>query len=253
LRRALAGVWLGRRPYLPVLGVQERLHAARREDRIGDTVLFVEHEPVVTMGRGAHREHLLVSEQELGQRGIDLVEIGRGGDVTLHAPGQLVCYPILDLGPDRRDVRRYVGDLAETMRRVAADFGVDSGTADRLIGLWVDRALPARWSGIDAARDPAKLGAIGVRISRWVTMHGYALNLAPDLDLYRVIVPCGIRDFGVTSIEAVTGNVPEMRPTAERALSHLAECIDAEVRLLHDATAAAAVDTLVDDIVRAVR
>jgi lipoyl(octanoyl) transferase len=91
-----------------------------------------------------------------------------------------------------------------------------------------------------------------VRISRWITMHGYALNLAPDLELYRVIVPCGIREFGVTSIEAVTGLRPEMRSTAERALAHLAERIDAEVRLLYAATAAAAVDTLVDDIVRAV-
>jgi lipoyl(octanoyl) transferase len=179
------------------------------------------------------------------------VEIGRGGDVTLHLPGQLVCYPIVDLAPDRRDVRRYVGDLTEAMRRVASDFDVDGGVVDRFIGLWVDRADPRRWPGVEAARDPAKLGAIGVRISRWVTMHGYALNLAPDLGLYRVIVPCGIHEFGVTSIEAVTGRAPDVRSTAERALGHLAARIDGTVRRFHEASVTSGDDGLAGEVARA--
>lgn len=251
MQRELVGVWLGRRPYLPILRLQELLHDRRRQGAIGDVVLLVEHEPVVTMGRGSKRAHLLASEAELERQGIDLVEIGRGGDVTLHLPGQLVCYPILDLAPDRRDVRRYVGDLTDAMRRVATDFDVDGGVVDRFIGLWVDRADPRRWPGVEAARDPAKLGAIGVRISRWVTLHGYALNLTPDLGLYRVIVPCGIREFGVTSIEAVTGRRPEMRATAERALAHLAARIDGAVRRFHDASVARSDDALAGEIARA--
>ena len=148
-----------------MLALQERLHAARREGRIGDTVLFVEHDPVVTFGRGGKDENLLTSEAALSAAGIAVSRTGRGGDVTLHAPGQLVCYPILDLSPDRCDVRRYVRDLAETMRRLVAEYGLAAGTIDRYIGLWVDRESPAYFPGQDALIDPVKIGAIGVRIS----------------------------------------------------------------------------------------
>jgi lipoyl(octanoyl) transferase len=156
------------------------------------------------------------------------VATGRGGDVTLHAPGQLVCYPILDLAPDRCDVRRYVADLRETMRRLAADFGVAGGAAEGLIGLWVDAARPGQWQDAEHAGKLAKLGAIGVRISRWVTMHGFALNLTTDLSLYDLIVPCGISAHGVTSIEALTGHAPSVRDLAPRAFELLAEVLGAE-------------------------
>jgi len=122
--RRLAGYFLGRREYRAVLSLQERLHGARASGAVGDTVLFVEHPAVITLGRGAHAENLLASAERLAELGLDVVETGRGGDVTLHAPGQLVCYPIVDLSPDRKDVRRYVRDLTEVMRLVAAAHGV---------------------------------------------------------------------------------------------------------------------------------
>jgi len=234
VKRTLDGIWLGRQRYAPVHALQERLFQARGEQRIGDTVLFVEHEPVITFGRGAHDEHVLGAEAELARDGVDLVRTGRGGDVTLHAPGQLVAYPILDLSPDRRDVRRYVRDLAETMRLVAADSGVAAGLVARYIGLWVDAASPERFPGEEQLVAPRKIGAIGVRISRWITMHGFALNLATDLSLYRYIVPCGIREFGVTSVRELTGRAPTVRAAAERALEALASVFDAEASVLRN-------------------
>ncbi len=227
-RRQLHGVWLGRRAYEPVHQMQQELVERRRRGEANDTVLFVEHEPVVTLGRGAHAENLLVPKAALRERGIDVVDTGRGGDVTLHAPGQLVAYPILDLAPDRCDVRRYVGDLTETMRRLVREWDIDAGPIDGLIGLWTDRRRPAVWSGRDDATEVAKIGAIGVRISRWITMHGFALNLTTDLDQFGLIVPCGIRQFGVTSVSALTGQSPGVEATAERALSVLADVLDAE-------------------------
>lgn len=215
MNRTLRGVWLGRRRYEPVHALQETLLAARQRGAAGDTVLFVEHEPVVTLGRGAHVEHLLVSEASLRESGIEVVRTGRGGDVTLHAPGQLVAYPIVDLSPDRRDVRRYVRDLTEVMRRLASELGIEAGTHERHIGLWADVASPRAFPGAEHATELAKVGAIGVRISRWCTMHGFALNLCPDLSLYRVIVPCGIREHGVASL-ALLGAAPVAVETAAR-------------------------------------
>jgi lipoyl(octanoyl) transferase len=234
--RTFDGIWLARQAYEPVLALQERLHAARREGRIGDTVLFVEHEPVVTFGRGGKDENLLSTEAALSAAGIALSRTGRGGDVTLHAPGQLVCYPILDLAPDRCDVRRYVRDLAETMRRLVAEYGLAAGTIDRYIGLWVDRESPAYFPGQDALIDPVKIGAIGVRISRWVTMHGFALNLRPELALFRHIVPCGIRAHGVSSVQDLAGAAPSVREAAERALAHLAEVFGATAGPLRESS-----------------
>jgi lipoyl(octanoyl) transferase len=209
-------------------------HRARSAGAVGDTVLLVEHDPVITLGRGARPGHLLANPDELGRRGIDLFTTDRGGDITLHAPGQLVVYPIVDLAPDRRDVRRWVGDLAEVMRRVAQSWGVVGGTVPGLVGLWVDRRAPGAWTGAAGAGELAKLGAIGVRISRWITQHGCALNLGPDLALYRFIVPCGIREHGVTSVAELSGRVPDMRQAAETALGALGDLLDAVVAPLDD-------------------
>jgi lipoyl(octanoyl) transferase len=230
--RELRGIWLGRRRYADALALQEQLFAERLAGGGEDTVLLLEHEPVVTQGRGAKLEHLLATPELLAARGIELYSSNRGGDVTLHAPGQLVAYPIVDLNPDRRDVRRWVRGLTETMRRLALELGVASGVHPEHIGLWADRQRPTAFTSIDDAREPVKLGAIGVRISRWVTMHGFALNLVNDLSLYDVIVPCGIREHGVASVASLGGRAVTPEELAPRALSVLAEVTGAHAGAL---------------------
>jgi len=195
--------------------LQRELFEARRSGRGGDVVLLLEHEPVLTLGRNADASNVLVGEELMAARGVDLVRIDRGGEVTYHGPGQLVGYPILDLRPDRCDLRRYVGGLARTMIAMAAEHGVQSGWVPEPLGVWADGACPERWSGLRAARQPVKIGAIGVRLSGWVTMHGFALNLAVDLEAYRWIVPCGISEYAVASVGALTASAPV---TAEVAL-----------------------------------
>jgi lipoyl(octanoyl) transferase len=230
-QRRLAGYFLGRREYRSCLALQEQLHAARVAGAVGDTVLFVEHPAVITLGRGAHSENLLASRERLAELGVDVVDTGRGGDVTLHAPGQLVCYPVVDLAPDRKDVRRYVKDLTEVMRTVAEAQGVAAGRFEEHIGLWANRDSPAAYRGPASSEDLVKLGAIGVRISRWVTMHGFALNLAPDMRLFGLIVPCGIREFGVGSLaELMDGPAPSVEAASAQAFAALIRVLDADER-----------------------
>jgi lipoyl(octanoyl) transferase len=232
-RRARA-VWLGRRRYEPIHALQKRLVEARTKRAVGDLVLLLEHHPVITLGRSADPTNVLFSGEALAARGVDLVETGRGGDVTYHGPGQLVGYPILDLRPDRCDVRKYVRSLAEFMILVAREHHVEAGVVDGLIGTWVDAALPTEWAGAPWARDLRKVGAIGVRLSRWVTMHGFALNLAVDLDAFSLIVPCGIRDHGVTSIHALTGKPNAVREVALRSAPILSRALELEIDTVDD-------------------
>jgi lipoyl(octanoyl) transferase len=175
-------------PYDQALVLQRELVADRQAGRIDDTLLLVEHPPVLTVGvRGdGGRSHILASEAMLAARGMQVYETGRGGDVTYHGPGQVVGYPIVDLRPDRCDVHRYVRDLEEVLIRVAADFGIDAKRVAALTGVWAGGE---------------KLAAIGVRISRWVTSHGFALNVTTDLRDFDLIVPCGIAERGVTSLD----------------------------------------------------
>lgn len=155
-----------------------------------DTLLLLEHDPVFTLGRNARRENVLLAEDTLRARGFDVFDTGRGGDVTYHGPGQVVGYPILDLSPDRRDVHRYVRALEEVMIRACLDYGVEAGRVSGLTGVWVGEH---------------KIGAIGVRIARWVTSHGFAFNVTTDLTPFELIVPCGIRGRGVTSLAHLLG------------------------------------------------
>jgi lipoyl(octanoyl) transferase len=220
--RELTGVWLGRRRYAPTYRLQLELFEARKRDEIGDLMLCLEHSPVITLGRGAKAEHLLDSRDALAARGVDVEETDRGGEITLHAPGQLVGYPIVLLAPDRCDVRRYVRDLMGVMRELIAPYGIDAGDMPGLVGLWVDAARPASWRGHAEAERPMKIGAIGVRLSRWVTMHGFALNISPDLSLFRSIVPCGVTAFGVSSMQSLGAAVPDVSDLAALAWIQLA-------------------------------
>ena len=182
--------------YADGLAMQEARQQARLRAEVPDALLLLEHRPVFTLGRRAEHGNILGSPQLLADRGIEVFETGRGGDVTYHGPGQVVGYPIIDLRPDRKDVKRYVYDLEQVMIDVCATFGLTAGRVDGLIGCWVD--------------GQRKIGAIGVRISRWVTMHGFAFNVTDEvLDAFSLIVPCGISDRGVTTLERELGRRPD--------------------------------------------
>jgi lipoyl(octanoyl) transferase len=204
---------LGVMPYGEALALQRSLVEERRAGVVGDTLLLLEHPHVITLGvRGdGGRSHLLATPQALALRGVELHETGRGGDITYHGPGQLVGYPIVDLKPDRCDVHRYVRDLEDVLIRTASDYGIEAGRVDGLTGVWVG---------------DEKLAAIGVRIARWVTSHGFALNVAPDLDYFKLIIPCGIADRGVTSLSRLLGRRIDTSDVAGRIAGHFAKVFD---------------------------
>jgi lipoyl(octanoyl) transferase len=237
--REVTAYWLGRVPYGDAHALQERLVAARVRGEIGDTLLLLEHEPVITMGRGAKAAHVLADDALRKRLGVAFHETGRGGDVTYHGPGQLVAYPIFDLKPDRCDVRRYVRDLGRVMTLLAKGHGVATGMIEgdgKLIGVWVDLDAPGAWpEGTTAAslgpRRVAKIGAIGVRLSRWVTMHGFAFNASTNLSAYGLIVPCGITDHGVTSLMALTGHAPTVEELARESLACFARVFEVSVKM----------------------
>ena len=194
---------LGAIGYADALALQRQLVDDRREGRVGDLLLFVEHPHVLTLGvRGdGGRSHILAAAETLTAKGVEIHETGRGGDITYHGPGQLVGYPIIDLKPDRCDVHRYVRDLEEVLIRVAADYGLKGERVAGLTGVWVGGE---------------KVAAIGVRIARWITSHGFALNVTTDLDYFRLIVPCGIADRGVTSLSKLLGRTLDRREVEDR-------------------------------------
>ena len=203
--------------YQEALDLQRDLVERRKRGEIPDQLLLLEHPDVITLGVKTRndRSHVLETEESLAGKGVALFETGRGGDVTYHGPGQLVGYPILDLKPDRCDVHRYVRDLEEVLIRAVSEFGITAGRVRGLTGIWV---------GPDD--NQAKLAAIGVRISRWVTSHGFALNVSTDLSRFGLIVPCGITDRGVTSMEEVLRRpVPmdEAASAVERAFAAVFE------------------------------
>jgi lipoyl(octanoyl) transferase len=191
--------------YADGLELQAKLVTERKAGLIPDQLLLLQHPPVITLGVRTRndRSHVLGSRELLLARGVEVVESGRGGDVTFHGPGQLVGYPIIDLRPDRCDVHRYVRDLEEVLIKALATLGVESSRSPGLTGVWVG---------------PDKIAAIGVRLSRWITSHGFALNVNTDLSHFDLIVPCGIQDRGVTSLQRVLGRTVEMG-SAEEAVT----------------------------------
>jgi lipoyl(octanoyl) transferase len=198
---------LGRLAYARGLELQEQLVAERQAGRIPDQLLLLEHDPVFTLGRNARAANVLLPEETLRERGFEVFETGRGGDVTYHGPGQVVGYPILDLAPDRRDVHRYVRDLEEVMMRTCADYGLEASRVQGLTGTWLG---------------DQKVGAIGVRIARWVTSHGFAFNVSTDLAAFDLIVPCGIRGRGVTSLERRLGRTLPLEQVMDRIAANFA-------------------------------
>ena len=182
---------LGIRSYQEVWDLQKDFQKKRIEKRLDDTLILVEHEPVYTLGKNANKNHLLQSRD----RSVNVFDIERGGDITFHGPGQLVGYPIIDLSYYRRSVSWYMRRLEQLAIDVLKDFGISASRIKGLTGVWVGEE---------------KIAAQGVRISRWVTMHGFSLNVNPDLSFYDGIIPCGIFDHGITSMEELLGSTQDM-------------------------------------------
>ena len=206
---------LGLVPYAEALALQAQLVEERRAGRIPDQLLLLQHPPVITLGVKARRDrsHVLASAAALDAAGVELHETGRGGDVTYHGPGQLVGYPILDLRPDRCDVHQYVRDIEEALIVTARVFDVTASRVSGLTGVWVGHE---------------KLAAIGVRISRWITSHGFAFNVSTNLTHFDLIVPCGIPDRGVTSLERLLGRDVPMRDVEDAAAESFARVFGRE-------------------------
>ena len=195
---------LGLVPYEEAWALQNRLADGRRAGIVPDTLILLEHPHTYTIGRRGTRDHVYLSEEELTRRGITCLEVDRGGDVTYHGPGQLVGYPILDLGP-QPDVGRYLRNLEGCLIDVLADFGIVAGRLEGYTGVWLgDR----------------KIAAIGVKVSQGVTTHGFALNVSTDLSLFTHILACGIPDKGVTSMAVELGTVPAMSDVEDAVVAH---------------------------------
>jgi len=205
----------GRIGYDAAIELQARAERACRETGT-ETLFLLEHDPVFTLGRNASRREILFSPDRCAELGIAVRETDRGGKVTYHGPGQLVGYPVLDLSPDRRDVKRYVTDLEETIIRTLRDFGIDSARSplrERVTSVWVEND---------------KIAAIGVHLSRWIATHGFALNVSTDLAHFLGIVPCGITDGGVTSMERILDRNVELKDVALAYLPRFAEIFERE-------------------------
>lgn len=225
---------LGLVSYADALELQRALVEERKADRIPDTLLLLEHPHVLTLGvRGdGGRTHILASPERLAALGVEVFEAGRGGDVTYHGLGQVVGYPVVDLKPDRQDVHRYVRDLEEVMIRTCAEVGVTAGRIKGLSGVWVRSGLAAPKLAEDLERAEAgaeKIGAIGVRVSRWVTSHGFAFNVNTDLDYFDLIVPCGIADRGVTSLQRLLGRALDRAFVEDLLTRHFCDVFDHEL------------------------
>jgi lipoyl(octanoyl) transferase len=214
---------LGFIAYVDAFELQKRIVAARKADAIGDVLLLCEHPHVITLGRSGKRENLLASERVLAQKGVEFHATNRGGDITYHGPGQIVGYPVIQLAAIRRDVVWYVRMLEEVMIRTCTDFGIAARREEGKTGAWID---PLAEGANKAAAE--KIGAIGVHISRWVTSHGFAFNVATDLRYFELIVPCGIAERKTTSLEKVSGRAVKRNEAAPKIVEHFGEVFGRE-------------------------
>jgi len=213
---------LGRMDYAAALAVQEQICALRQQERIGDVLLLVEHPPVLTLGRNAHRQNVLAGGELLARRGISVLETNRGGDVTYHGPGQLVGYPVLNLRgfAPPLGIVAYLRKLEEVLIRACGDYGVLTQRSPGRAGVWT---MPG---GTVAEK---KIAALGVHVARGVTTHGFALNVTTDLDDFQLIVPCGISDRGVTSIEAEVAPAPSLEQMAHSIARHFGRAFERQM------------------------
>jgi len=202
---------LGTEEYGKVFELQKALNLARRNGTIPDIVIFLEHYPCFTVGRHGGFDHILVSNQFLEEQGIRVYETDRGGDITYHGPGQLVCYPILDLNGFGRDVHLYAHHMEETVIRTLQAFGICAGRNKKYPGVWVESA---------------KIAAEGIGVQHWVTMHGVSLNVCPNLNHFSLIIPCGISTLGVTSMEKIQGNKLDMISVRREMRRQLSKVFD---------------------------
>ncbi|HEV7785964.1 MAG TPA: lipoyl(octanoyl) transferase LipB [Thermoanaerobaculia bacterium] len=219
IRRPLHWEILGRVPYAEALALQLAARAALKSGEGPERLLLLEHPHVYTLGRNASGADVLAGPEWLAVRGVEVVECDRGGQVTYHGPGQLVGYPILNLSPDRRDIRRYVRDLQEVLIRTLVGYGLAArpGEGQENIGVWVGEE---------------KIASIGVHLSRWITTHGFALNVATDLSYFAGIIPCGLHQVRMTSIERVmsrTGHAPSVPEVAANVARHFGEIFGREL------------------------
>jgi lipoyl(octanoyl) transferase len=199
---------LGRTRYAPAWELQKTLWGMRVAGQIDDLLLLTEHEHVYTIGKSGDSNHLLASVDELRDGGVDVFEVDRGGDITYHGPGQLVGYPILDLNGYEPDIHKYLRGLEEMIIRTLASYGIAAGREEGFTGVWVNGE---------------KIAAIGVKVGRWVTMHGFAFNVNADLSKFGRIIPCGIFHKGVTSLDRLLGRPVDMNEAAERVRASFAD------------------------------
>lgn len=196
---------LGLIPYAEALTLQRRLATLRVDDRMGDVLLLSEHSPVITLGRSGQKTHLRIPESSLAALGVEFYEVERGGDITYHGPGQLVGYPILNLADHGRDIHRYLRQLEAVLIMTLSDFGITAGRSAGRTGVWVG---------------DSKIASLGIHVSRWVTRHGFALNVNVNLAPFQLIVPCGIRDAKVTSMEQELSGPISVREVAAALITY---------------------------------
>jgi lipoyl(octanoyl) transferase len=220
MRRTITVRHLGRVEYEDGLALMASLSRALDQGRAGDTLLLLEHPPVLTLGRGADRSNILASDALLAREGVEIFPTDRGGDVTYHGPGQLVGYPIFDLKPDRQDVRKYVHGVEEALIRVLARYGFAAGRIPKWTGVWV---------GEEADPKAVKVCAIGIHIKRWITTHGFAFNVNTNLEHFRLINPCGITERGVGSVQSLLGRPVDFTEAAGFAAAEFGAVFEAEV------------------------
>ena len=217
-RRPLRVECVGTIAYEPMLELQKRRHLEVVQGESDDTLFLLEHTPVITLGKNASETNVLVSRERLSNLGIDCFEAGRGGDVTYHGPGQIVGYPILALQPGpERDIRRFVGVLEELMIRVVGEYGIEARRLEGMRGIWAGGK---------------KIGAVGVRVARWTTMHGFALNVSTNLEDFQHIVPCGLHGYQVTSMAELLGQTPSQNTIEQQIVAHAGELLERSAYLI---------------------